>query len=71
MDKPYENLAKNLFAAWVADHMRISIGYAYKAYVPDDVGPFWYELARIVTEDQMRVIDRALRGVSGTERITH
>jgi len=45
MNEMHNTLGRRLMAAYLSFSLRISLDYALKTRVPEQVGPFWLELA--------------------------
>ena len=68
--KLYDTLARYFSAAFIANRMGISLGYALKAYVENqDVPPglYWYRLSKQATRDVLRQMDQILEPVRTPE----
>jgi len=69
MDEFKDGLARNLFSAWTASQLGISLMYARKKYVADDepMGPFWLALADVVIKKQNQFTDELLGELTGKQ----
>lgn len=64
--KQHEQLARGIYAAFIAHQLGIGIAHAYKAYASTaELGPFWYEAAELVEIGALSGVDAALRRMEG------
>ena len=68
MEDRHIELGRRLFAAYLSQHLGIGLQYAYKKYVSEQVGTYWYQLAEMVDKDMLASIDRQLRSVMDSEK---
>jgi hypothetical protein len=59
----YDGLARDLYAAWVAHRMGITLAHARRRYANEvDLGAYWMDLARRVENDLLTHMANALDG---------
>jgi hypothetical protein len=62
----YDGLARNLYAAWVAHRMGITLAHARRRYANEvELGAYWMDLARRVENDLLTHMSNALDGPDG------
>jgi hypothetical protein len=56
-----EPFARDLFAAWIAHQLRISIAHARREYAnTGELGTYWYELAESIEHHMVTAMDESI-----------
>jgi hypothetical protein len=69
-DDPKTRLARYLCAAYLANQLGITIGYALKAHVTETPGPYWLELAGQVQRELLEQQSKLFGGLKPDQKPT-